>query len=295
MQPKIKIPFIVAPLLFILGWGLFISNYIRNEHTISVSEIITPIMLVVFIIFAVILLQKTHPVISDNTTVSIFFFLLTFFPISSQQLIVQLLVVFIFLLFIFISSHYTNSLIFLANSGLLTGIIFLFQKELGLFLLIYNVLFVYFIFPAGKKTKPFLLFLLTFFEIVLAYYMLNYVWEVKIIPIELTRVVQISNFINIIIVILFLVSIPLSTYNFLKLKVNRRNHISFANVANLFILVFYFITRLPVFILFFFIQLSLIVYFQDKKFKELNTAFKMIGIIYSLAYIFVQIENMLNL
>ena len=270
MYKKIKIPFIIAPLLYLAQWGFFI--FYHSQFQLLKIGVVTGT-----IAFFIYLLEKNYPVISDNYRTSMFVFFSTMIPIFTNFAQPLLLLAFISLFFLLVNSP--HSLKISGYLGIITGIALLINLHIGLYTAILPLIF---IFTLGvKKFNSFSIFILSILEIFALYFLSRYIWDIQI------HQQQCFEYNNMKIFYLFLIFSPVFTFlsmrDFFKFKINKRKHISAVNTIILFSLVFFYITHYTIFLGIIPFLWALVSYMQEKK-ADKDLLLKLTAILFSFAY-----------
>ncbi len=270
MYKKIKIPFIIAPLLYLAQWGFFI--FYHSQFQLLKIGVATGT-----IAFFIYLLEKNYPVISDNYRTSMFVFFSTMIPIFTNFVQPFLLLAFISLFFLLVNSP--NSLKISGYLGIITGIVLLINSYIGLYTAVLPLIF---IFTLGvKKFNSFLIFILSILEIFVLYFLSGYIWGLQF------HQQQCFEYNNMKIFYLFLIFSPVFTFlsmrDFFKFKINKRKHISAVNTIILFSLVFFYITHYTIFLGIIPFLWALVSYMQEKK-ADKDLLLKLTAILFSVAY-----------
>jgi hypothetical protein len=237
MYKKTKIPFLIAPLIFIVQWGFFIFQNTTFE-SIEITAFTVLLSLLIY------LLEKNYPVISDNYQSSIFVFFTTTIPIFNSLSQPLIIATFISLFFLLLLIH--KSLNITGFLGIITGIATLLNFYLGLFLSIIPIIFIITFTPEQRKIKTFIIFILTILEIFVLYYLSRYIWEIQINKYEFAK----YNDINVFLVFIgfYLLIAFLSLKDYFKFSINKRKHLTVLNIVIILSLIFFYITKNAIFL-----------------------------------------------
>jgi len=254
MLKNFKIPFIIAPLIFIIKWGFFIyqSNFNLTSAVITVF-----ITLSAFLLY---FLEKNYPVISENFANSMFVYISVITPLSSSVYEAIILPVFIIIYLLFVKS--SESLKLISYSGVIAGISLLFTPNLGIFISIIPILFTVFFTPQKTKTRFMVIYIMSASSIVILAAILRFLYDYKIHTLFLPQLY--NNKIFIFFFLFSIITALFSNRSYFKFKIRKRKHILINNLLIFILIVFIYVYKISIFYGIISSLWALLVYFAEK-------------------------------
>ncbi len=254
MLKKNKIPFVIAPLLFMANWGFFFYY--------NTGDVYLVLIWLTLVIAQAALIQKNYPVISENGSTAFFVLFSTLIPISDNFTFAAMALSAVYFPFFYLSSKSYTSLKLSAYAGTFTGVIFLLSSRVSVLFAVTVLGFLTILSQQRLRGRLVAVFLLAAVQVPFTYFLLRYVtgWQIGQIDTGAihTPKMEILVWSTSFLIMLF------STGNYFKFKINRRKHISVVNVITLSLLVFYSVTKNGTALLILPMMWFMLAFFQEK-------------------------------
>jgi len=283
MNKKIrKLPFILAPMLFITAWGFF---FFKNDFK-NFFQIILWVTIIFLQSFFII---RKYPVVSVNSYTAFFVLFSTLLPVVRDFSGVNLFFSTLLIPIVFLLSTNHNSFKLISYLGTLIGIILLFSIQIGILYGIIPIIFILVFSRQDLKFRLIIIFIFSVIQILFIFYLLKQIVQFDMPTINLNLVKDDKiNKIKYLVSAMSILLILLSIGDYFRLKINRRKHIlSIVFLIFSYVLFSIFYESSLIYFLFPLLWFILTLMLKNSKHSFLTT---LLSVLYAILFFFINLK-----